>query len=191
MLSARTAEGNVTPGYERRRPEQTLLYQIVERHYPDFLVAMEAQDRALQVTCKTSSKPFSNAAAWNTAFYESAVKTASANTWSRSAVNTEASVPAVVRGVWWKALPCGRRGVSSSTHSPMGSVFSFSVAISLCQLSRSHGKGLGYRLPHGRGASACQAGKIVPIHCSPHRIGETLVELNPDPWDREGVCEIG
>ncbi len=47
MLSARTAEGDVTPGYERHRPEQTLLYQIVERHYPDFLVAMEAQDRAL------------------------------------------------------------------------------------------------------------------------------------------------
>ena len=47
MLSARTAEGDVTPGYERHRPEQTLLYQIVERHYPDFLVAREAQERPL------------------------------------------------------------------------------------------------------------------------------------------------
>jgi len=35
MLSARTAEGSLAPGYERRRPEQTLLYQIVERHYRD------------------------------------------------------------------------------------------------------------------------------------------------------------
>ena len=33
--------------YERHRPEQTLLYQIIEQHYPDFLSAMEAQDRPL------------------------------------------------------------------------------------------------------------------------------------------------
>jgi hypothetical protein len=29
--------------YERHRPEQTLLYQIIEQHYPDFLSAMEVQ----------------------------------------------------------------------------------------------------------------------------------------------------
>ncbi len=33
--------------YERHRPEQTLLYQIIEQHYPDFLSAMEVQDRPL------------------------------------------------------------------------------------------------------------------------------------------------
>jgi ribosomal protein S27E len=33
--------------YERHRPEQTLLYQIIEQHYPDFLSAMEAQGRPL------------------------------------------------------------------------------------------------------------------------------------------------
>jgi hypothetical protein len=47
MLTARTAEGDAGPGYERHRPEQTLLYQIIEQHYPDFLSAMEAQDRPL------------------------------------------------------------------------------------------------------------------------------------------------
>ena len=47
MLSARTAEGIPARGYARHRPEQTLLYQIVEQHYPDFLSAMEAQDRPL------------------------------------------------------------------------------------------------------------------------------------------------
>jgi hypothetical protein len=33
--------------YERHRPEQSLLYQIIEQHYPDFLSAMEVQDRPL------------------------------------------------------------------------------------------------------------------------------------------------
>ncbi len=47
MFSARTAEGDVAPGYKRHRPEKTLLYQIIERHYPDFRSAMEAQDRPL------------------------------------------------------------------------------------------------------------------------------------------------
>ncbi len=47
MLWARSAEGATGPAYERHRPEQSLLYQIVERHYPDFLSAMQAQDRPL------------------------------------------------------------------------------------------------------------------------------------------------
>lgn len=47
MLTARTAEGDAEPGYERHRPEQTLFYQIIEQHYPDFRSAMEAQDRPL------------------------------------------------------------------------------------------------------------------------------------------------
>ena len=33
--------------YERHRPEQTLLYQIIDQHYPDFLSAMQAQGRPL------------------------------------------------------------------------------------------------------------------------------------------------
>ncbi len=47
MLSARGAEGNASPGYERHQPEKTLLYQIIKQHYPDFLSEMEAQDRPL------------------------------------------------------------------------------------------------------------------------------------------------
>ena len=35
------------PRYERHRPEQTLLYQIVDKHYPDFLAQLAAEDRFL------------------------------------------------------------------------------------------------------------------------------------------------
>ncbi len=46
MLAARTAEGDVSPGYERHRPEKTLLYQIIEQHYPRFLSELAAQGRS-------------------------------------------------------------------------------------------------------------------------------------------------
>jgi ribosomal protein S27E len=35
------------PGYARHRPEATLLYQLVERHYPELVAAREAAGRAL------------------------------------------------------------------------------------------------------------------------------------------------
>ncbi len=44
MLLARTAEKGFTPGYQRHKPEQTLLYQIIEHHYPEFQTLMEAHD---------------------------------------------------------------------------------------------------------------------------------------------------
>jgi len=47
MFSARTAEGDAGRGYERHRRSRPLLYQIIEQPYPDFLSAMEAQDRPL------------------------------------------------------------------------------------------------------------------------------------------------
>jgi hypothetical protein len=36
-----------TPEYERHRPEQTLLYQLVERDYPLFVDLRESQGGAL------------------------------------------------------------------------------------------------------------------------------------------------
>ncbi len=33
--------------YERHRPATTLLYQLVERHYPEFLTALAERDRYL------------------------------------------------------------------------------------------------------------------------------------------------
>jgi hypothetical protein len=39
--------GTSTPRHERHRPETTLLYQIVEKHYPEFLAQLVAQDRSL------------------------------------------------------------------------------------------------------------------------------------------------
>jgi hypothetical protein len=35
------------PGYARHRPEATLLYRLVERHYPELVAAREAAGRPL------------------------------------------------------------------------------------------------------------------------------------------------
>ena len=37
----------IAPRYQRHRPETTLLYQIVDEHYPDFLAQLTAQGRSL------------------------------------------------------------------------------------------------------------------------------------------------
>ncbi len=39
--------GHSVPRYERHRPEQTLLYQIVDKHYPDFLEQLVAEGKFL------------------------------------------------------------------------------------------------------------------------------------------------
>jgi hypothetical protein len=46
--TAREADaGTIEWRYERRRPERTLLFQLVEEHYPEFLELLSAQGRSL------------------------------------------------------------------------------------------------------------------------------------------------
>ena len=47
MSLARNAKASQSSNYERHQPDQTLLYQLVERHYPDFKVSLEAQGQHL------------------------------------------------------------------------------------------------------------------------------------------------
>jgi hypothetical protein len=50
MEAAQSTPGSESmdvPVYARRRPESTLLYQIVERHYPRFLQALGTSGRSL------------------------------------------------------------------------------------------------------------------------------------------------
>ena len=46
MHMARNANGKVS-AYVRHRPEQTLLYQIIDKYYIDFIGLMEKQGRSL------------------------------------------------------------------------------------------------------------------------------------------------
>jgi ribosomal protein S27E len=47
MSLARNAAASQSPNYERHPPEQTLLYQLVEQHYPALKASLEAQGQNL------------------------------------------------------------------------------------------------------------------------------------------------
>jgi len=47
QAAARLIGNEAAPRYERHRPEQTLLYQIVAQHYPRFLTQLAAENRFL------------------------------------------------------------------------------------------------------------------------------------------------
>jgi hypothetical protein len=42
------------PGYARHRPEETLLYQLVERYYPELVTAREAAGRSRSTSTRNS-----------------------------------------------------------------------------------------------------------------------------------------
>jgi hypothetical protein len=44
--------------YRQHRPEATLLYQLVEQHYPDFAELMRLQDRSLPAFVKREFEDF-------------------------------------------------------------------------------------------------------------------------------------
>ena len=46
LASGKDARDGVS-GYARQRPEHTLLYQLVERHYPVFVAQLAAQGRTV------------------------------------------------------------------------------------------------------------------------------------------------
>ncbi|MEJ2419125.1 MAG: transposase zinc-binding domain-containing protein, partial [Exilibacterium sp.] len=47
MSLARNATASLSPSYERHLPEHSLLYQLVEQHYPAFKASLEDQGRSL------------------------------------------------------------------------------------------------------------------------------------------------
>ena len=62
------------PRYERHRPEQTLLYQIVDKHYPDFLAQLAAEDRFLPDYVQQDFTEFLKCGLLEHGFFESALR---------------------------------------------------------------------------------------------------------------------
>ena len=46
-----TMSGDVALAYVRHKPEQTLLYQLVEQYWPEFQTQLSATDRFLPRQC--------------------------------------------------------------------------------------------------------------------------------------------
>lgn len=106
-VAARTASRDRDTGrYQSHRPEQTLLYQIVDEYYPAFAALMAEQGKNCRAMCNGNLKNFSNAGGWSMAFYGFAASLATPSTWSLSAVSVAVSARAVGRGGWPKVPPC-------------------------------------------------------------------------------------
>ncbi len=106
-VAAGTASRDRDTGrYQSHRPEQTLLYQIVDEYYPAFAALMAEQGKELPGYVQRNLKNFSNAGGWSMAFYGFAASLATPSTWSLSAVSVAVSARAVGRGGWPKVPPC-------------------------------------------------------------------------------------
>ena len=56
MVTARNAAKEFCVRYKRHQPEQTLLYQIIETYYPEFLSYMKSQGKTLPNHIKKNLK---------------------------------------------------------------------------------------------------------------------------------------
>lgn len=80
-VAAGTASRDRDTGrYQSHRPEQTLLYQIVDEYYPAFAALMAEQERNCRAMCNRNLKNFSNAGGWSMAFYGFAASLATPST---------------------------------------------------------------------------------------------------------------
>ena len=79
------------PGYARHRREATLLYQIVEQHYTEFVAVREAAGRPLPKYVREEFAAY--VAASGTGFCACAARTVTPRSSSRSAASAAAFVP--------------------------------------------------------------------------------------------------
>src|SRR5215467_5831037 len=92
--------------YERRRPEETILYQLVQENLESFLGRSKPRvEAACRSLSKPSSMPSSPAAFSRTGFFACAVASAPTSSWSPSHASGAAFAPLAARGAWRKPPP--------------------------------------------------------------------------------------
>ena len=107
QVAARMASRDEDAGrYQHHRPEQTLLYQIVDEYYPAFAALMAEQGRELPGYVQREFEEFLKCGLLEHGFCGCAVSPVIPSTWLPSAANEEGSARAAVPGVWPKAQPC-------------------------------------------------------------------------------------
>jgi hypothetical protein len=109
MEAVRNGQAHLAQGrspYARRRPEETLLYQVIDDNYPDFVARFEAQGRTLPRFVRREFEDYLKCGRWNMGSCGCAARTAVPRNWWPSAASAAASARAVARGAWWRVLRC-------------------------------------------------------------------------------------
>ncbi|ERO99980.1 hypothetical protein L360_04931 [Enterobacter sp. MGH 14] len=101
MSLARNATASQSPtqtnGYERHQPDQTLLYQLVEQHYPAFKASLEAQGQHLPRYIQQEFNDLLQCGRLEYGFHAGSLRGLSiTSVWSPSAVNDAAFALAAV-----------------------------------------------------------------------------------------------
>jgi hypothetical protein len=86
--------------YTRRRPEETLLYQVIDDHYPDFLAQIEAEGRDLPQFVRREFEEYLKCGRLEHGFRGCAVPTVMQKSWLPSAANAVGSVPVAAPAGW-------------------------------------------------------------------------------------------
>lgn len=106
-VAARTASRDRDTGrYQSHRPEQTLLYQIVDEYYPAFAALMAEQGKELPGYVQREFEEFLQCGRLEHGFLRVRCESCTPSTWSLSAVSVAVSARAVGRGGWPKVPPC-------------------------------------------------------------------------------------
>ena len=101
--------GDVAPAYVRHKPEQTLLYQLVEQYWPEFQAQLNETGRFLPRHVTREFEDYLSCVRLENGFLRVRCHRCSHEhlTWaapSHSAANDAASAPAVVPDGWWRPL---------------------------------------------------------------------------------------
>ena len=102
MQAARNVKQGVTQGYVRHRPENTQLYQIVDKYYPDFQLSLAEQDKRLPYYVEREFDEFYAVGAWSMVFCGWYVMIANTRKWSPLVASVADFVQVVEPGEWSK-----------------------------------------------------------------------------------------
>jgi hypothetical protein len=92
--------------YKRHRPETTLLYQLVERYYPEFTANLAEQGKYLPKYIEREFDEFLHCGRLEYGFYAWYVVIASTRSWLHLAASDEDFAPVVGPEEWQKVQHC-------------------------------------------------------------------------------------
>ena len=137
MHAARNAVREVDDRYKRHQPELTLLYQIIETYYPEFLAYMESQGKILPTHIKKEFDAYLKCGRLEQGFLRVRCEECHHERLVAFSCKNVVSVPAVVQDGWLKALLCSlMKYCLTSLYDSGLSAFLFNCAICLPDIQK-------------------------------------------------------
>ena len=106
MSHVKDARREGTLKYERHKPEQTLLYQIIEKYYPQFLNHMGQQDKGLPKYVRSEFEEYLKCGRLEYGFLRVRCEDCHCEHLVAFSCKRRGFVRVVVRDEWQKAPPC-------------------------------------------------------------------------------------